>query len=374
MTSDNDERGAEPPSSWGRLGRAIRVGGLNDPDHWVWCGSVIRSDDGRYHMFASRWSKDYGFHHWSTTSEIVRAVADRPEGPYHYEDTVLAPRGAEFWDGRMAHNPTIHRHGDTYLLYYTGVTYPFEVPRSTARVTIAQDAQVLRAKQIGLATAPSPEGPWTRADQPILAPRAGHWDHYFVSNAAPVVHADGSVLLVYKGFNSPLPVEEAAHRLGEWWQHTEPAKNLHLGIARADHWSGPYERAADLPILQAETFDLDRGVEDPYVWHAGDHYELVCKDMTGEISGTLHGGVHAWSRDGVEWHLYERPQAYSRRLVWDDGTVSQQGQLERCELLIEDGRPTYMFAATGDGPGGFDAMTHTFNVCVPFEHSDASDS
>jgi len=88
--------------------------------------------------------------------------------------------------------------------------------------------------------------------------------------------------------------------------------------------------------------------------------------MTGQICGVHHGGLHAWSADGQDWQLYDPPLAYSRTLTWDDGEASTQGQLERCELLIQDGRPTHMFAATGDGPGGFGNMTHTHNVCIPF--------
>jgi hypothetical protein len=27
--------------------------------------------------------------------------------------------------------------------------------------------------------------------------------------------------------------------------------------------------------------------------------------------------------------------------------------------------PTHLFAATGDGPGGFNKMTTSFNICIP---------
>jgi hypothetical protein len=44
------------------------------------------------------------------------------------------------------------------------------------------------------------------------------------------------------------------------------------------------------------------------------------------------------------------------------------GQLERPFLLMENGRPAYLFAATGDGPGGFANMTQSFNVAIPLVH------
>ena len=107
--------------------RPVRNGtGFQMDGYWVWCGSVIRGEDKRYHMFASRWPKTLPFHPgWLTDSEIVRAVADRPEGPFEFQEVVLGKRGAEYWDGCMAHNPMICRQGGKYILFYTGSTYPF---------------------------------------------------------------------------------------------------------------------------------------------------------------------------------------------------------------------------------------------------------
>jgi hypothetical protein len=108
---------------------APRNGGFQDPDYWIWCGSAIRGEDSRYHLLASRWPRKYPFY-WGYCfySEIVRAVSDRPEGPFEFAEVVFADRGAGFWDGRMTHNPTIHRVGDTYLLFYIGTTFEGEKP------------------------------------------------------------------------------------------------------------------------------------------------------------------------------------------------------------------------------------------------------
>ncbi len=58
-----------------RLQPAPAGGGFAMKDYWVWCGSVIRGEDGRYHMFASRWPKSLPFvPHWVTSSEVVRAA------------------------------------------------------------------------------------------------------------------------------------------------------------------------------------------------------------------------------------------------------------------------------------------------------------
>lgn len=59
-------------------------GGFSMEGYWVWCGSVIQGEDGRYHMFASRWPKTLPFHPgWGVASEIVRADSDTPRGPLY---------------------------------------------------------------------------------------------------------------------------------------------------------------------------------------------------------------------------------------------------------------------------------------------------
>lgn len=331
------------------LGVVPRNGGFRMPGYWVWCGSVIRDDEGRYHMFASRWPKDLTFHPgWMTSSEIVRATAVTPQGPYEFQDVVLPARGAEWWDGRSTHNPSIARHGAAYVLFYMGSTHPFDdPPRGVPFLLSDPRAIVARSnKRIGVATAPRPEGPWTRLDRPVLDTRPGTFYSFLTSNPAPVVHADGSVLLMFKTRR----YEGATH------------SRMMLGVARAPHYLGPYEVVGTEPVFSSTRFGE---VEDPFVWKSAEGYEMIAKDMTGALAGEKHAGVHARSRDGLRWRLATRPKAWTRTLRWDDGTTRTMGQLERPFLLIENGRPAFMFAAAGDGPGGFANMTETFNVAIP---------
>ena len=72
---------------------APKGGGFAMEDYWIWDPSVIKGEDGRYHMFASRWSKKYGFGNWVTNSEVVRAISDTPEGPSEFVEVVLPARG-----------------------------------------------------------------------------------------------------------------------------------------------------------------------------------------------------------------------------------------------------------------------------------------
>src|SRR5690606_37730294 len=148
---------------------APKNGGFSMDGYWIWDPSVIKGPDGLYHMFASRWSKRYGFGNWVTNSEVVRAVSDTPEGPYWFVEVVLPARGNQYFDGCTTHNPRIIRSGDYYVLYYFGNTYSQPNPSFEEDVWASGLAQIAwMNKRIGMAYSKSLKGPWTRVAQPIL--------------------------------------------------------------------------------------------------------------------------------------------------------------------------------------------------------------
>ncbi|MFP5114655.1 glycoside hydrolase family protein [Bacillaceae bacterium C204] len=332
-----------------RMLPAPKNGGFRLKDYWVWCGSVVKGEDGRFHMFASRWPKSLPMHPgWLIASEVVRAVADLPEGPYEFQEVVFPARGAEYWDGRTTHNPHITKHADTYILYYMGSTHPFPDVAPDEELAL-HDPRVIvgRAnKRVGIATSKSVFGPWKRLDEPLLLPRPGKYDSYFTSNPAPCVHEDGSVLLIYKS------------RSYQGYKHSY---HMSLGVAWAPHYLEEYSRFG--PIFSSDKIHL----EDPFIWKTKDGYELIAKDMEGNICHEEHGGIHAFSKDGVDWTVFENPKAYSRKVLWDDGSVQTMGSFERPFLLFQDGQPTHLFAATADGPGGFEKATETWNMVIPLK-------
>ncbi|MDA3962225.1 MAG: glycoside hydrolase family protein [Planctomycetota bacterium] len=323
---------------------APRDGGFRHDGAWVWCGSVIKGDDGLFHMFASMWEKSVPFApNWLTNSVVVHATSATPEGPYVYQGDVLPPRGAAYWDGMMTHNPTIHRCGDRYLLFYTGTTYQADRP-TTEPVSRALRLEARSNQRIGMAVASSPNGPWTRPDVPCLDVRRDHWDSLMTTNPAPCVMPDGAIHLLYKSASSD-------------------AAPIQYGVARATSLEHAFERIGpDGPI----TFqDPSISYEDAYIWHQDGAFEMIFNDMTGKITGEDHAGAHATSSDGIEWSLCAQPKAYSRTVRWDDGAVTTQGSFERPQLLIQDGIPTHLFAATADGPGGFSRSENTWNMVMP---------
>ncbi len=337
-------------------------GGFAMDDYWIWCPSVLRDDTGLYHMFASRWPRRMSFSpHWLTNSEIVRATSPTPEGPYHFQEVVLPARGSHHWDGRMTHNPSIRRAADgTWLLFYTGSTYDGDTPTPEAPIEAVDPgelsempkvdkrmAQAHRNQKIGLATAPSPAGPWKRNDHPILEPRPDKWDALLTTNPAPCVCHDGRVLLIYKSVRFR-------------------GDSMFLGVSQAEHYAGPYERLQDEPILR---FGNKDDVEDPYVWCQDGFFHLIMKDMEGGIGGERRGGIKATSRDGIRWTLDADPKAYSRHIKWQDRKETFQDFFERTSLLLdENGCPTHLFAATATGSAHVGALSRSWNMVIPLRH------
>src|SRR6187431_1874725 len=87
-------------------------------DNYTWCSSVVKGEDGKYHMFYSRWSHgkriavddsmNYifdGFRGWNKYSEIASAVSDNLEGPYKHVTTVLkGDQNPDSWQRFTMHN------------------------------------------------------------------------------------------------------------------------------------------------------------------------------------------------------------------------------------------------------------------------------
>jgi hypothetical protein len=341
-----------------RILPAPKNGGFNMPDYWIWCGSVVKGEDNRYHMFASRWPKAFKMSpHWLFSCEVVRASSDTPEGPYHFEEVVLGPRDPKYFDGRNQHNPSIKKFGDTYYLYYFGATYDEPYPAPDEEISHERYVEVWNRKRIGLATSKSVFGPWARPDKPLLEPRPGKWDCTATTNPSAAMLPDGTTYMIYKS------------RSGD-------GAPLQLGITRAPHPSGPYERISDEPAFQFD--DPALHIEDPYLWYAGGMFHVIMKDdfkmedgsTEGGITGEWGAGIYATSKDCLTWEIADPPKAYSRTVLWDDGTTTVQPNLERPNLLIQDGVPTHLFCATGSGPRPWN-FDHTWAMCFPLRTSDS---
>ena len=328
--------------------------GFSMDGYWVWCGSVVKGEDGRYHMFASRWRKTLPMHPgWLLESEVVRASCDTPDGVFEFEEVVLPARGAQFWDGRSTHNPHIIKYKGKYVLYYMGTTHPFTDVKENEEVT-TRDGCVICAranKRIGVAVSDSVSGPWERFDEPVLGTRPECFDNFLVSNPAPCVTPEGKILLIYKARSyAKKPYPEFLH-----------GKML-FGAAVAD---APWEKhipVSDKPLLEGTEYEI----EDPFVWYKDGCYHLIAKDMRGNICGEKLSGIYAVSKDGTKWDFEIGRLFYSRNLVLENGEKTELGNMERPFILFDEGKPICAYFAVSDGKDGlgFANCTRTWNMPI----------
>ncbi len=332
------------------LGKASRTPAFESEGYWVWGSSVVKGEDGKYHMFVSRFPKSLPFHPgWMVASEIVHAVSDVPQGPYKFSDVALPARGSQYWDGRSTHNPRILKQNGKYYLIYMGSTHPFADPTYKQLTLDSPWCIVGRSnKRIGMAVADSPYGPWKRLDEPILKTKANTFYSFLTSNPSPIIQEDGSVMMIFKGRS---------------YKGNDGNSEMSLGMAYAPSIEGPYQVLNnDQPIFQV---DGQGEAEDPYLWKDKDGYHAIFKDHVSKFTGERGGGVMAHSKDGIRWTVDKNPKAYSRTVEYSDGKVEMQGQLERPFILFEDGKPAYIFFATMDGPGGFENASNSWNMVIP---------
>lgn len=295
------------------------VGRILELDEWhVWGCSPIVDPDGRTHVFYSRWRGS--FSNWLKTSEIAHAVATQPEGPYQDLGVVLQGAGPGCWDADTMHNPTIHRIGNQYALFYIS---------SNLAEAKRRGIHPAGSQRIGLALAPSLDGPWKRVsgDRPILDidPSAAAWDSFLTTNPAFMRHPNGECWLYYKAW-------DRAH------------DNLRkMGLAIAADIEGPYVRHAGNPIVSFA--HLKREVEDSYVWFEGGRFHMLMRDM-GVVDPRV--GLYMESDDGVEWSApqlgYESIDVYDAR--------EPRTRFERPQVLLCNGKATHLFLALMGGKAG----------------------
>ncbi len=318
---------------------------LADDDYYIWCGAPVRGDEGRYHLYYSRWPRRLGHNAWVTHSEIAHAVAARPLGPYKHRDVALPARGKEFWDGHCTHNPNIIRYGKLYCLYYMGNT-------GDGKAMLQLNYTHRNHQRIGVAVSDHPNGPWKRMDQPAIdaTPDKAAFDSLMAANPGAAPRPGGGVLLVYKGV-----IDDGSPHGGR----------VRYGVATASEPQGKYTRAP------GTIFDAKDGgkewmlAEDPYIWRARDRYYALTRDVVGKFSGA-NGGIALFeSRDGFAWQSAAHPKVLGRGFEWADGS-RYDGQLERPALLFEGDTPVALFGAVDLKKGS--SREHAFNVHIPLRH------
>ena len=312
---------------------------FRDAQFNIWCGSMVRGDDGKCHLFYSRWPRALGHLAWVTHSEVAHAVADNPFGPYHHADVALPARGKEFWDGLCTHNPTVIRANGKFYLYYMGNT-------GDGIVRKPLNWKHRNNQRIGVAVAEKPEGPWQRFDKPLIdvSSDTNAPDALMVTNPSVCQRPDGGFLMVYK-----------AAALKEKLPFGGPVVHL---VATADSPTGPFKKLLQ-PIFTrpGEQF----ATEDPFIWHGGDRYWAVVKDFHGIFTAKGYSLVLFESHDGFDWKPAAHPLVTTPEVTWADGRKQKLNALERPQVYLENGVPVALFCAAAEYP----KRDGSFNIQIP---------
>ena len=273
--------------------------GFQMKGYWIWGGSIEKVDS-TFHMFVSRWPKKENFPKgYTNDSEIVRATSNVAEGPYHFQEIVIGERDSSYWDANMAHNPTIHKIGKLYVLFYIGSNF------------IKQDGWPPFHRTIGYATSENINGPWLRSDQPIIPQES--------NNPAIYVEKNGNIKMMYRD------------------------ADLRVIMATSKSYKDPFT------IVNYNTWPESK-LEDFYLFKINDQYHCICEDNVGKVSGHIRWGIHIYSNDGIkDWKVFNPLVVYDHELEYEDGTALHCERRERPQLLITEGKITHLINGIYDG-------------------------
>lgn len=312
----------------------------------IWGGSVVKGEDGLYHMFYARWPKHLGWV-WVSHSEIAHAVSDSPFGPFKFKDIALPDRGGEHWDGLCTHNPTIHKFNGKYYLYYMGNTGDkavMGVPGKHKLNWLHRNNQ-----RIGVAVADNPEGPWQRFDEPVLDITHNDslaFDALMTSNPSICQMTDGKILMVFKAVGKQYPLPGGG-----------PVVH---GVAIADNPTGPFKKYPN-PVftVEGERFPA----EDPYIWYQEGKYRAIVKSIKQEEGKRVFYLVQYESENGIDWLEAKNFHISDRTVTWANGKQQKLTHLERPQVLLENGEPIALMCAADT----LDAnnVRQSFNVQIP---------
>lgn len=311
----------------------------------IWGGSLVKGDDGLYHLFYSQWDKDIGWE-WVTESEIAHATSDSPFGPFTFSDVSLPARGAEYWDGLTTHNPIIQKYDGKYYLYHMGTTGDGALPSVPGKPKLNWTHR--NNQRIGVAVADSPYGPWQRSDSPFIdvSEDSDAADALMTSNPSMTQRPDGGYLHIYKC-------------VGKKFELPKGGPVLHC-VATSETPDGPIVKHPD-PIFKVEGVRFP--AEDPYLWYQDGKYRAVVKRIEHVENKRVFSLRLFESIDGFDWHESKHKMVSDRTLTWEDGTSVQYDHLERPQIFIEDGKPIALLAAADIIDEN--NVRQSFNVQIP---------
>jgi len=305
--------------------------------YYNWGTSIIKDKKGKYHLFYSRWKKEYGFTGWLTHSEIAHAISKSPSGPWKFKETVLKGKGEGNWDAITAHNPKIKYFEGKYYLYYISTHMGKKSISEKELIETAKTGyshsnwKILRPNQrTGVAVSYSINGPWTRMNQPLIEP-SGPITTLTV-NPAIDRGKDGRYYLIVKGDK---PNEKRFIR--------------NQAMAVSDDPTGPF-------IIQEKPVIDYIDTEDMSMWY---------DESRDRFYGVFHS--HGFigmvtSDDGIHWKKANEYVLMQKKITLKDGSVLIPDRLERPFIYHENGKPKVLSLAARKGD-------ESYSIFIPIKEN-----
>lgn len=346
---------------------------------FVWCGSVVKGDDGMYHMFFSTWdggpdSLKFG-DSWVLNSEIGYAVSKFPDRDFQFKKIIL--RGRRFegdtsaWDAQMVHNPYIKKFNNKYYLYFIGSKDPGVQPANSSGAKLSKRDRVQQSQQIGVIEFSNFDdilsGNFIRPAQPLLSPRTRVKKDNVVNPSPQGTKAlpDNIVVVNPAVEYRPSDKKYLLFFKGNWY---DPVWHGVHGVAISDSPAGPFVPTDNIVFDVRMPDGKIASAEDPFVWYYKKYKKFfaIVKDFTGRITGTEPCLALLSSKDGIKWEKAATPEFLKKQALLKNGSLIKFEHLERPFLLLDDaGKPLVFYGAAAIHSPYNQLNSGSFNVHIP---------
>jgi|EP01046_Picozoa_sp_COSAG06_P036833 hypothetical protein len=290
---------------------ASLVAAVQPAGNWTRWGSSVAEEGGQYHLFSAEMADECPLSVWGSKSTVIHSVSSSPTGPFRRLGIAIPAE---------AHNPVLSRDpvDGTWLLWTCGCPNP-TAPPGCPRENFTCPGGQAGSWTTTVYSSKSLDGPW----QPHvnLLGEALKGTTGLSQNISPLMEADGSVKLMFKG----------------------PDNNTEASILSAPHWSGPYTLIHT--NIFAKYYAENITNEDVWWWRGPEGYfHALSHRMTPADRGSSVSGGHAFATSLDDWR-YALTPAYTTKLDVADGSTVQLGRRERPQLLLRNGTPAVLYTA-----------------------------
>ena len=273
----------------------------------------------------------------NSTYYMFYSGADNPKGRPAAIGFATSQDGLE-WT-KYEQNPIIEPDGDGYDSMCISVAVPMVEEDGTWVLYYAANSMPCYGpgRYIGRATAPAPEGPWTRSTNPILeSGDIGEWDEGFIMPHS-VVAIDDGYLMYYSGgsdFLVPLPrrIGLATSPDGINWTKCDNPATIEAPCTESDPIS-QINTNGQVEPLDAWSVDVNRNENGFEMFFSSTCPEMVSDNCPAFLA-------YATSQDGIHWTTYT--QESERVLMPDNPDASAYHHLSYPSAL-HVGEETYVY-------------------------------